>query len=101
MTSKEALEIIKKYDDFVMVRDFTKGLLSPKTMGSPIKIEFDEAVKTIKRDLEILEIMKNHIYSSDESISIILDDLRCCEDFEKVKEWLNDDKRRSIRENNF
>lgn len=52
------------------------------------------------RDLEVLETLKKHIYSSDESISIILDDLRCCEDFEKVKEWLND-KQRSDRKNNF
>lgn len=38
--------------------------------------------------LEILEILKKHIYSSDSSISIILDDLRNYDDFQKIKEWL-------------
>ena len=41
--------------------------------------------------LEILEILKKHIYSSDSSISIILDDLRNYDDFKKVKEWLEND----------
>lgn len=41
--------------------------------------------------LEILEILKKHIYSSDSSISIILDDLRNYDDFKKVKEWLENE----------
>ena len=41
----------------------------------------------IRKDLEVLEILKKHIYSSDSSISIILDDLRCHDDFIKIKEW--------------
>ena len=44
----------------------------------------------IKKDLDVLDILKKHIYSSNSSISIILDDLRCHDDFIKLKEWLND-----------
>ena len=44
----------------------------------------------IKKDLDVLDILKKHIYSSDSSISIILDDLRNYDDFQKIKEWLND-----------
>ena len=47
--------------------------------------------ETIEKDLEVLEILKKHIYSSDSSISIILDDLRNYDDFKKVKEWLEND----------
>ena len=47
--------------------------------------------ETIEKDLEVLEILKKHIYSSDSSISIILDDLRNYDDFKKVKEWLDND----------
>ena len=42
----------------------------------------------LNKKLEILEILKKHIYSSDSSISIILDDLRNYDDFQIVKEWL-------------
>ena len=45
----------------------------------------------LNKKLEILEILKKHIYSSDSSISIILDDLRNYDDFRKVKEWLEDE----------
>ena len=41
--------------------------------------------------LEILEILKKHIYSSDSSISIIIDDLRNYNDFQKIKEWLENE----------
>ena len=58
MASKEALEIIKKYDDFVMARYLMNGVLSPQTIGSPSKVEFDEAVKTIEKDLDLLEQYK-------------------------------------------
>ena len=80
MNSKEALEELqcvlvsnqatKRYSDI-----FEENLLRP-----------------IEKDLKALEILKKHIYSSDSSISIILDDLRNYDDFRKVKEWLEDDK---------
>ena len=47
--------------------------------------------ETIEKDLEVLEILKKHIYSSDSSISIILDDLRNYDDFQKIKEWLENE----------
>ena len=43
------------------------------------------------KKLEMLEILKKHIYSSDSSISIILDDLRNYDDFQKIKEWLENE----------
>lgn len=47
--------------------------------------------ETIEKDLQVLDILKKHIYSSDSSISIILDDLRNYDDFKKIKEWLEND----------
>lgn len=47
--------------------------------------------ETIEKDLQVLDILKKHIYSSDSSISIILDDLRNYDDFQKIKEWLEDE----------
>ena len=49
----------------------------------------------IKKDLDVLDILKKHIYSSDSSISIILDDLRCYDDFQKIKEWLENDSNKN------
>ena len=49
-------------------------------------------MQEIKKDWEVLNILKKHIYSSDSSISIILDDLRNYDDFIKIKEWLKNDK---------
>ena len=46
----------------------------------------------IKKDLDVLDILKKHIYSSDSSISIILDDLRNYDDFIKIKEWIESEK---------
>ena len=48
-------------------------------------------MQEIKKDLEVLNILKKHIYSSDSSISIILDDLRNYDDFMKIKEWLENE----------
>lgn len=47
--------------------------------------------ETIEKDLQVLDILKKHIYSSDSSISIILDDLRNYDDFKKIKEWLENE----------
>ena len=53
--------------------------------------EVIEAREKLEKDLEVLNILKKHIYSSDSSISIILDDLRKYDDFKKVKEWLENE----------
>ena len=74
MTSEEALEIL------------LAGYYNNANYQEVI-----EAREKLEKDLEVLEILKKHIYSSDSSISIILDDLRNYDDFRKVKEWLEDE----------
>ena len=62
-------------------------------MEKPIfSMYYQEFLKPIEKDLEVLNILKKHIYSSDSSISIILDDLRNYDDFQKIKEWLENEK---------
>ena len=39
----------------------------------------------IETVLQIWEILKKHLYMSDESLSIIMDDLRDADDFNKIK----------------
>ena len=76
MTSKEAFEHI----------------IFDAKMEKPIfSMYYQEFLKPIEKDLEVLNILKKHIYSSDSSISIILDDLRNYDDFKKVKEWLENE----------
>lgn len=53
--------------------------------------DFFEAREKIEKDLEVLNILKKHIYSSDVSISIIIDDLRNYDDFIKIKGWLENE----------
>lgn len=106
MTSKEAIEIIKKYDDDVMIRHLCRGVLSPKSMGSPLKEEFDEAVKVIEKDLEVLEIFKEkikirtnekwheyYLFTGDftDNITLQLNENGNYDKFYKIKEWLEDE----------
>ena len=74
MTSEEALEIL------------LAGYYNNANYQEVI-----EAREKLEKDLEVLEILKKHIYSSDSSISIILDDLRNYDDFQKIKEWLENE----------
>ena len=74
MTSKEALEIL------------LAGYYNNANYQEVI-----EAREKLEKDLEALKILKKHIYSSNDSISIILDDLRNYDDFKKVKEWLENE----------
>lgn len=83
MTSKEAFEKIIELCNYYQHK-IVKDTEVETICGYPID--------NIRKDLEILEILKKHIYSSDSSISIILDDLRNYDDFQKVKEWLENDK---------
>ena len=82
MTSKEAFEKIIELCNHYQ-HTIVKDTEVETICGYPID--------NIRKDLEILEILKKHIYSSDSSISIILDDLRNYDDFKKVKEWLEND----------
>ena len=82
MTSKEAFEKIIdlcNHYQHTIEKDTEVGTI----WGYPID--------NIRKDLEVLEILKKHIYSSDSSISIILDDLRNYDDFRKIKEWLENE----------
>ena len=77
MTSKEAFEHI----------------IFDAKMEKPIfSMYYQEFLKPIEKDLEVLNILKKHIYSSDSSISIILDDLRNYDDFQKIKGWLENEQ---------
>ena len=82
MTSKEAFEKIIELCNYYQHK-IVKDTEVETIWGYPID--------NIRKDLEILEILKKHIYSSDSSISIILDDLRNYDDFNKVKEWLENE----------
>lgn len=96
MTSKEALERIKKSHYIAMA---CMGIDKPD-------IETEKAIKTIEKDLEILEMLKNkmtietdyydsdigceeyeYIAYNDEPLNIVDKD-----EFNKIKEWLENDK---------
>lgn len=102
MTSKEALERIKKIE---IVNAIDKW-------GCPEYINFEEAfdfeteeevedlLKIIEKDLEMLEIIKRNLYVENGSgkfkgIQIIQCSLgnQHSEDFNKVKEWLENDRK--------
>lgn len=79
MTSKDAIKNIKE------------TMIIGRHGNIDVGNKYNKEIINIEKDLEILEILKKHIYSSDSSISIIIDDLRCCDDFYKLKEWLKDE----------
>ena len=91
MNSEEALERIKKSHYIAMI---CMGIDKPD-------IETEKAIKTIEKDLEILEILKKHIYIMSEvkagdtiisqSLGMSLDSRVNDNDFIKVKEWLEND----------
>lgn len=76
-------------------RDVLKILINAFLDYSParkvLNERYSELISIISNDLEVLEIFKKHIFKSDSSISIILDDLRDFKDFKKIKEWLEND----------
>ena len=88
MTSKEALERIKKSHRIAMA---CLGIDKPD-------IETEKAIKIIEKDLEVLEILKNSLeYEEDDDISFKFK--FCCykeslnDDYEirTIKEWLEND----------
>lgn len=87
MTSKEAIERIKD--------DIEIGYLSTKHDNEKDKYNYLILLKNIEKDLEILEIIKRHCdFSSPLSMDYFIEFFiyNSDEDFEKVKEWLEDDK---------
>jgi hypothetical protein len=103
MTSKEALENIIK---------FLQELEDNSILTIPAFSEYLKEIKVINKDLEILEFIKNHIQYTDNGLWYI--DI-CEDDFDlksemtkeewnnsiqkKIREWLNNGKSRSIKEN--
>ena len=88
MTSKEALdylfEMFQKYAPFQDIEGF-----SCHTKESN---KWFDSIIICKKDLEVLEIIRRNIYSSDDSLSLIMDDLRDGKDFYAIKEWLDEGK---------
>ena len=78
-----------------------KGKIQVACPFRSISNEYCDEYETIKKDLEVLNILKKHIYSSDSSISIILDDLRNYDDFQKIKEWLENEQINKEKQFNY
>lgn len=61
-----------------------------------IEINKVKATDVIKKDLEVLEILKK--YLKNKSLELGIEDIIICceneEDYNKIKEWLENDKRR-------
>ena len=85
MTNKEALKSLCNHCEKLSIRD---GFI-----GCPfrnISNDYCEEFETIEKDLEVLEILKDHLVTSDKYIMICVH--KDAKDFEKVNEWLEDDK---------
>ena len=73
MTSKEALE---SWFSVISTQD---------------KIRWEEHYKVIKKELEVLNILKRNIYVADNMIYATSNELEK-DDYKKLKEWLENDK---------
>lgn len=83
MTSKEALYLLMTNQK--KVRDGFKFI----DLNTHEKVSIEECYDIIIKDLEMLEILKKHLVTTDKYIMICVhkDD----KDFEKVKKWLKDE----------
>lgn len=81
MTSKEAFE---------KMVEFTNKLSHTIVKETEMQTVCGYPIDNIRKDLEVLEILKKNAYKSDSSISIIVDDLRNAKEFNKVKEWVGE-----------
>ena len=62
--------------------------------------EFSKELNLIKKDLEVLEILKKYVFFDKEDNYIKMFDIKECItnfDFEIVKEWLENDLRRKLQ----
>ena len=83
MTSKDALYLLmtnqkKVRDDFKFI-----------DLNTHEKVSIEECYDIIMKDLEMLEILKDHLATADKYIMICVH--KDTKDFEKVKEWLEDE----------
>ena len=83
MTSKDALYLLmtnqkKVRDDFKFI-----------DLNTHEKVSIEECYDIVIKDLEMLEILKKHLVTADKYIMICVH--KDTKDFEKVKEWLEDE----------
>lgn len=87
MTSKEVIQRIKD--------DIEIGYLSTKYDNQKVKSVYLILLESIKKDLEILDILKKYVYFSSKSNCVRMKDIykRTTNfDYETLKEWLENDK---------
>ena len=89
MTSKEALERLKD--------DIEINYLSTKHSNEKDKSNYLILLNSIEKDLEILNILKNEsdskrIIERDGIVSFHLDMILTTDNYNKIKEWLNNDR---------
>ena len=94
MTSKEALERLKD--------DIEINYLSTKHSNEKDKSNYLILLNSIEKDLEILDILKNEsdskrIIERDGIVSFHLDMILTIDNYNKIKEWLENDKKRIFR----
>ena len=83
MTSKEVIQRIKD--------DIEIGYLSTKHDNQKVKSVYLILLESIKKDLEILDILKKYVYFSSKSNCVRMKDIykRTTNfDYETLKEWL-------------
>lgn len=88
MTSKEILQHIKNAPSF-------KGGDSRYMSTSNSAFLYDQDIKVIEKDLEVLEILKNKsslISNEDSWLSLNIDKINMFKDeFDKIMEWLDNE----------
>ena len=89
MTSKEALERLKD--------DIEINYLSTKHSNEKDKSNYLILLNSIEKDLEILDILKNEsdskrIIERDGIVSFHLDMILTIDNYNKIKDWLENDK---------
>lgn len=96
MTNKEAIKIIRNYLDDVAPLKLPSYEVKVAYNRIKLIVESFDKVKEKKNDLKILEIIKKHydknslFVTMGTALSFWID--KSDPDFEKVKEWLKDDK---------
>lgn len=84
MKSKEALQRVKTAPEYCGEKSVYKKYDNSYT-------PFMNDIELIKRDLEVLEILKKHIKLTPyKTVSGFKDEGMSDDEFNKVKEWLND-----------
>ena len=107
MTDKKALKIIKRYIELKIKVKERRFPITPLQYDSymlirnefkKIKKEYKEAENKLKKDFEVLKILKSHFYKIEDGcrIDTIFLDIEQCdetdrEECRKIKEWLENE----------